>query len=70
VIGTQSWQTGNSNAIRFGTPINDSGNYGFPMSILRDGNVGIGTTSPVGQFQIQGNSGSNLVTLLTSPSGY
>jgi hypothetical protein len=53
IISTQSWQAGNSNAIRFGTPSSDLGNYGFPMSILRNGNVGIGTTAPGAPLDIE-----------------
>jgi hypothetical protein len=46
LVGTQSFQAGNSNAIRFLAPNGDSGNYEPVMSILRSGDVGVGTTAP------------------------
>jgi len=55
LIATQSWASGNSNAIRFAVPANDAGNYTAPvMSILRTGNVGIGTISPSYMLQVAG----------------
>jgi hypothetical protein len=55
ILATQSWQAGNSNAIRFLTPINDSGQYGPVMSILRSGNVGLGTTNPLARLDVVGS---------------
>ena len=58
IVATQSFQSGNSNAIRFMTPINDSGLYGPAMSILRNGNVGIGTTTPGTPLAISATNGT------------
>ena len=54
ILGTQSWTSANASAIRFMVPNNDSGSYAFAMSILRNGNVGIGTVDPQNKLSVNG----------------
>jgi hypothetical protein len=54
ILATQSWQAGNSNAIRFMTPADDSGDYRPVMNLLRSGNVGIGTATPSARLDVIG----------------
>ena len=70
ILSTQSFGSGNSSAIRFGVPSNDVGNYTLSMSILRNGNVGIGTLNPLNKLSVNGTIQAKEVLVNTGWSDY
>ncbi len=56
---TNSWSCG---SLSFGTRTSDAAGVQTKMTILANGNVGIGTTGPTGMLDVQGSSATNAYT--------